>query len=213
MKFQIFKAKENPFGYWEKRAKKHGRRSVYNMGHSVEELSKVDEWQEEIYLDAIKPFLSGNEATALDFGCGCGRFEPMLSKIAKKVYAIDPIKRLIKLAPKINNVEYKLFNGTNIPLEDNSIDFVFISLAVGGVHDVDTTIKEVCRVSKADALFFVCENTANLPDHGYWHYRTVEEYLSLFSFVDLKLVKQYEDLGEEISIMIGRKKCLQSVKN
>ena len=46
-------------------------------------------------------------------------------------------------------------------------------------------------------------NTTNKDNSEYWHYRSVNKYKELFSFCNLELVEQYEDLGEEISIFTG----------
>lgn len=152
--------------------------------------------------------MGGGELVALDFGCGPGRFEPMLSKIAHKVYATDPISTLIELAPKIDNVEYLLLGeNEKIALPSNSVDLVFVSLALGGIVDksqLKMAIDELKRVAKQNALFFIVENTAKQDNQKYWHYKSAEDYASLFKPIELKLETTYEDINEEISIMVGR---------
>ncbi len=204
----IFNSSSGTMKYWQKRAKQYGKRSVYNMTHTLEELEAVDRFQEEIYLDVLKKYLTGNEKTALDFGCGPGRFEPMLSKLVKdKVYAVDPISTLIKFAPKIENVEYQILKNEYINLPNESIDIIFVSLVLGGITNkrkLEKVITEFKRIAKRDAIFFIVENTAKEENSNYWHYRSVDEYVELLKPLKLQLVKQYEDVGEEISIMVGK---------
>lgn len=199
----------NTIEYWQNRAKNFGKHSVYNMTHSLDELDAVDKKQEKIYLDVLKKYLHKDCLTALDFGCGAGRFEPMLSKVVDKVYAADPISTLLELAPKLENVEYILLQDTEkLPLLDDSMDLIFVSLALGGIVDeaeLQRAVAELQRVSKPNALFFIVENTANEENSSYWHYRKVEEYIKLFKPVNLVLETSYEDVGEEISVMVGRK--------
>lgn len=202
----------NSLEFWQEHSKKHGKHSVYNMTHSLDELESVDKYQEQIYSNVLKKHLDdnggGQKLVALDFGCGPGRFEPMLSKIAHKVYATDPISTLIELAPKIDNVEYLLLGeNEKIALPSDSVDLVFVSLALGGIiykKHLKYAIDELKRVAKPNALFFVVENTARQDNHRYWHYRSAEDYINLFKPIELKLETTYEDINEEISIMVGK---------
>ena len=150
----------------------------------------------------------GQKLVALDFGCGPGRFEPMLAKLTHKVYAIDPIATLIELAPKLENVEYLLLDeNEKIALPDDSVDLVFVSLALGGIvsqTQLQTAVDELKRVAKPNALFFIVENTAKLKSSNYWHYRSAEFYKDLFKPINLKLETTYDDANEEISVMCGR---------
>lgn len=145
---------------------------------------------------------------ALDFGCGVGRFEPMLSKLASKVYAVDPIATLIELAPKLENVEYLLLGeNEKIDLTDSSVDLVFVSLALGGIVDeaqLKCAIDELKRVAKPSALFFIVENTARQDNQTHWHYRSADDYINLFEPIKLQVETTYEDVNEEISVMVGR---------
>lgn len=132
----------------------------------------------------------------------------MLSKMAHKVYATDPISALIELAPKIGNVEYLLLGeNEKIDLADNSVDLVFVSLALGGIVDKEqlkSAIYELKRVAKPNALFFIVENTAKQDNQTHWHYRSANDYIELFKPINLQLETTYEDVNEEISVMCGR---------
>lgn len=202
---------ENSLEYWQNRAKNYGKHSVYNMAHSLDELASVDKKQEQIYQSVLDKHLcdmGGGHLMALDFGCGVGRFEPMLAKLAHKVYAIDPIATLIELAPKLENVEYLLLDeNEKIALPDDSVNLIFVSLALGGIvsqTQLQTAVDELKRVAKPNALFFIVENTAKLKNSNYWHYRSAEFYMDLFKPINLRLETTYDDANEEISVMCGR---------
>ena len=194
--------------YWHERVKKHGKRSVYNMRHQNNELNQIDLVQKEIYLNVLKKYLTNSESIALDFGCGPGRFSGMLADIVNsKVYAVDPIEDLLKLAPKHSKVLYQKLENNSLNIPDKSVDIIFVSLVLGGIvndMDLQATINEFKRVAKDDALFFIVENTAKHPNSGYWHYRSYDEYKKLFNFLNLNLETTYTDCGEEISIMVGK---------
>lgn len=62
--------------YWQNRAKKHGKHSVYNMTHSIDELESVDKYQEQIYSQVLKKHLNengGGEASGFRFWLRTGK--------------------------------------------------------------------------------------------------------------------------------------------
>ena len=91
--------------------------------------------------------LTGNEKTILDFGCGVGRFSAPLAKISNcKVIAVDPIEHLIKMAPKDDNVEYQVIQEGILPLDDASIDVIWVCLVLGSItntEDLKQTVSEI----------------------------------------------------------------------
>lgn len=77
-----------------------------------------------------------------------------------------------------------------------------------GVLDNDAlhlAASEVDRVLKAGGVLILVENTSSTVDGEYWKYRSVDFYSTLFGFANLVHVADYSDLGERISIMVGRK--------
>lgn len=201
---------KNTIDFWQDRVNKFGARAVYNLGYKQEELDNVDKMQNDLYFEILEKHLNENDKTALDFGCGCGRFEPLLSKLVDEVYAVDPIEDLIKLAPKFDNVKYQVLKNGKLKIKDNSIDLIFVSLTLGGIvkeKDLNVAINELKRVSSPSALFFIVENTEkSLKENNYWTSRSLDDYRNLFSFVDLNLEKSYIDINQEVSILTGRKK-------
>jgi hypothetical protein len=66
-------------------------------------------------------------------------------------------------------------------------------------------ISEIGRVLKLGGLLFLIENTSNKTNGEYWHFRSPEAYCQLIKFAPLKVLSNYEDLGETITVMCGRK--------
>lgn len=210
----IFKNKKkiSHIEYWRKRARQYSERSVINIGHSEGEVEAVTKMQKETIFPYLKKQLTGREKLILDFGCGPGRFTcDLAAMIQGKAIGVDPIRYLIDLAPKNENVEYRLMKEGVIPVNDASMDVVWICLVLGGITDDDllrSTMFEIKRVSKMDGLIFLVENTSEKKSGDYWKFRPVKTYQTLFDFIELKHISDYFDLGERISIMAGRK-CVQ----
>lgn len=196
--------------WWERRAERSGARAVLNRGHPDAERSRVDEWQKGILLPTLQRQLRGDERTVLDFGCGPGRFTPDLAEvIGGRAIGVDPIQSLLDLAPRRGDVEYRLLENQRIPLEDGSVDVVWICLVLMCITDrgtLDRTVAEIRRVLRPDGLLFLVENTEEKPDTRHIAYRAIDDYRAIFPFAPLRDVGEYRDLGERISILAGRKR-------
>ncbi len=195
--------------YWQERARKHGVRSVLNIGHSAAEVAAHTRFQKDHLFPILRDQLTGEEETVLDFGCGPGRFTPDLAKIVHgTAIGVDPISHLLDLAAPVDNVEYRLMTEGDIPVPDRSIDVAWICLVLGGIVDEEilaSTVAELDRVLKDDGLLFLVEDTADIPDRDYWKYRSEDSYRELVRFVDLKPLSSYQDLNNRVSVMAGRR--------
>jgi ubiquinone/menaquinone biosynthesis C-methylase UbiE len=195
--------------YWKKRAKAYGRRSVFDLRHTEEELEAVTRKQGDILFPILEQQLRGDEKLVLDFGCGPGRFTHDLAEMVRgKAVGVDPVKRLLDLAPQYPDVEYRVMKQARIPVETGSVDAVWICIVLGGIVAeklLQKSIAEIDRVLKNRGLVFLVENTSRQPDTLHWKYRSVEMYQRLFKFVKLKHISDYFDLDERMSIMAGRK--------
>ena len=206
---KIFKF--NTITYWRNRAKKYGDRAVLNLAHGVDEYQKITEYQKQILFPILSNELNKSEKLVLDFGCGPGRFSNDLSKLINgKCIGVDPIEIFFDKNMLINNnVEFKVNYNNIIPLENESVDIIWICLVLGGIttkKKLNKTISELYRVLKKEGLIFLVENVSDKKSGNYWIYRSLESYKTLFSQVCTLFEKGfYFDNDEKISIMAGRK--------
>ena len=188
----------------------YGKRAVLHLGHPNDEYEAVTEMQK----NEIYPFFEKQIQTAdklvLDLGCGLGRFTADLAEmIHGKALGIDVVQDFFEMAPRAEKVRYlPMRKETEIPLPDAYVDIVWICLVLGGVQDkkLEKLVNEIKRVLKDGGLLFLIENTTAKESGGYWKFRSIERYLDLFSFVNLKHLHDYYDMSERISIMAGRKR-------
>jgi ubiquinone/menaquinone biosynthesis C-methylase UbiE len=200
--------------YWEKRAKLYGARSVLNISHTPEEFEAVTEMQVREIFPYLRQQLNGSEKVILDYGCGPGRFTAKLADvIGGEAIGVDPIKTLINLAPKADNVRYKISREGKIPMPDSSVDAVWICLVLGGLLPkvLEPTCREIDRVLKPGGLLFVVECTTegkvDTPERK-WKFRSSEQYAGMFaSFASLKHLHDYHDIDERVSLLAGRKEA------
>lgn len=194
--------------YWEKRALRHGERSVLNLGHKPGEEAAVTTAQWETLLPMLRAQLRGDERVVLDFGCGPGRFTPDLANVIRgKAIGVDPTEALIRGARRAPNVEYHVLRGDTLPLADASVDVVWACLVlccIVGDAALERAIAELRRVLRPGGLVFVVENTSLRADLPHIRFRTEQDYVRLLPWAALEPIGEYLDLGERITVLAGR---------
>ena len=103
------------------------------------------------------------EFVAADLGCGSGFFTIPLSRRVKKVFAIDVQREMLSFLEdkirrlKISNIELLLSKANEIPLENQSVDFL---ISVNTLHEFDERdkmIREINRVIKPHGRLLVVD--------------------------------------------------------
>ena len=135
---------------------------VFDPAHiAVLESENRKIWQnpEEILSAAeIKP-----QWTAADLGCGSGYFTTILARQVKKVYAIDVQKEMLDFLQdkirrlKISNIELLLSKTNEIPLENQSVDFLISVNTLHEFDDRDKMIHEMNRVIKPQGRLLIVD--------------------------------------------------------
>ena len=179
-----------------------------NLGHTDQEFETITRFQQAQVFPWLKRILAGGESLVLDLGCGPGRFAgPLADLIHCRVVAVDPVQEFLQMAPRHELVDYRCMTNSTLPLPADCVDVVWICLVLGGLKGagLKQAITEVNRVLKDGGLLFVVENTSTMSPRSHWEYRSFAAYKALMSFTKLELLSSYDDLGETISIMAGRK--------
>ncbi|HTY76890.1 MAG TPA: class I SAM-dependent methyltransferase [Candidatus Bathyarchaeia archaeon] len=195
--------------YWESRARAFGARSVLNLGHPESEYHAVTEAQRRELFPHMSRLLRGDEKLVLDFGCGPGRFTRDLAALTGgRAIGVDIVQTYLDAAPRDPRVDYRLMREGSLDLPDGCADVVWVCLVLGGIDGplLRRSALEISRVLAARGLLFLVENTSRMRDSAHWKFRAIEQYRDLFASVALEHVHDYEDLGETISVMAGRRR-------
>jgi ubiquinone/menaquinone biosynthesis C-methylase UbiE len=96
--------------------------------------------------------------TVLDLGCGTGRFsEALATRLNAKVIGADPSIKMLSegtknLHPRVSRI---CGSAEGIPLQTNSVDLVFISMAFHHFTDPSTAAQECRRVLRSNGRVFL----------------------------------------------------------
>lgn len=85
----------------------------------------------------IRPFMR-QDGSVLEFGPGDCRFAFALTKIARKVFAVDIADQIGPNAERPANFELVVYNGYDLDLPENSIDTAFSDQLIEHLHPEDT---------------------------------------------------------------------------
>lgn len=113
-------------------------------------------WDEK-YLHALCDL---KDKTVLDVGAGTGRLTFAASKVAKRVYASEPVDCLREYMRDrikkegITNIKVQDGICADIPHEDDTFDVVMCGHVIG--NDYDAEIREMTRVCKPGGVLVVC---------------------------------------------------------
>jgi len=112
----------------------------------------------------------------MDLGCGSGAFTPFVARVVGeqgKVYAVDIQPAMLrqlehKLArpenQDIKNIEMKQASVHELPLEDGTVDLVYMVAVLQEIPDRSRALREISRVLKPGGILAVTEF---LPDPDY----------------------------------------------
>lgn len=198
---------------WAERAAVHGARCVINLAYSEAEFNSVTARQQETLFPLLAKHLNGSERSALDFGCGPGRFSGPLSRVlgGGRVVGFDICKQLVELAPQTPNVSY-VSSSTEEFFSSclEQFDVIWICLVLGGLPDplLKSVTASLTRMLKPNGLLFLVEHTSDdNPGNNFWKFRKLADYQALFPAIDLQKEGVYFDFGQEIGAMSGRKRA------
>jgi SAM-dependent methyltransferase len=200
---------------WDERTQKYGARCVINLGHPAENFDRITVQQKAILFPVLRRLLTGREQSALDFGCGSGRFTPALRELLSSgqkhvsVVGYDVSEELLRLAPAAEGLSFtsdysKFYDGSSV----RCFDLIWVCLVLGGIPD------ELCREIagslsnslREDGLLFLVEHISNRrAGNEFWKFRPQSDYQAMFGDTKLYRVGHYSDFGSKISILAGTK--------
>lgn len=100
----------------------------------------------------------------VDFGCGPGFFTVPLRRIAGKTIALDVSPRMLERAASYAKksgvtAQFLTSRGTEIRLEDNSVDMVFLNHVFHEIEERPIVLGEFLRIMRRSGRLAIVERT------------------------------------------------------
>jgi ubiquinone/menaquinone biosynthesis C-methylase UbiE len=154
---------------------------------------------------------------ALDIGCGVGRLMRATASRFQKVYGIDMTPSMVELSAQylegLNNTRVFLCDGRTIPMEDESIDFVYSMITFQHIPSrsaVESYLAEARRVLKPGGVVRI-QNYKGYPAveptaiEGYY-YPSARAFAEAFEDAGLKVLEEQEGVWHENHIWVTGQK-------
>ena len=140
-----------------------------------------------------------------DLGAGEGAFSLLLAQRAKQVIAVDTSARMVEVGRQqakrqgVKNVEYRLGDMEEVPIEDGSVDLVFFSQSLHHALHPERAVAEAWRILKPGGRIAVLDLTKHRFEEARELY--ADEWLG-FSEVELESAMEKAGFrGIEISVV------------
>jgi len=153
--------------------------------------------------ETLKKFNFVDNGTLLDIGCGIGYFTiPAANIISKgKVIGLDIMSEMIDIAKErahnACNIEFIKSEEYSFPIQDASIDYVFISNVIHEIEDKPRYFKEIRRVLKTDGFLCIIDWEKKETEIG----PSIDERISKQEMINSCVDANFEHL-EDININI-----------
>ncbi len=128
--------------------------SLYKYGYVLEEESQV--FKKDLFkrVGLKKIFLNKK---ILDLGCGFGTGSVILSEFAKQVIGVDIAEHKEWELFKSKKIKFQKADSSRLPFKDDTFNGVYLKDLLHHVRDVDKTLEEIKRVTKAGGYIVIFE--------------------------------------------------------
>ena len=124
----------------------------------IEVLGAAGDWGRRHVLDApmLEQVRLGSYRSALDLGCGEGRFCRMMQSLGIATVGIDPTRALIEAARQRDpQGDYRIEPAEQLSLADTSVDLVVSYLSLIDIADLHSALKQTHRVLQAGGSLLI----------------------------------------------------------
>jgi len=128
----------------------------------------------------------------VEVGCGYGYTVKEARKLGANAIGIEICRDVIEKSP---NKDFIIYGKSNdIPLEDNSVDWVVTKSVMEHIYNEEDTIAEFARVAKEGVYALICLEKRNDPTHV--NIKTRQEWIDTFKKYGFIKISNYFNLSK-----------------
>ena len=177
---------------WEKRAEKGKLPAVIDPGDL--------KGRKNLYIDTLqkmaiqKALDQGEREIIIDFGCGSGRFSDILSQHCKFLVGLEITPQMLRIAKNEcgnSNISFVLYDGLNLPLQENKTDLVVsinVFQYIADEVELEKVLKEIKKCLKPQGELICIEQVTK--NRKRWQ-RDSKTYLNLFKQNNFERIADY----------------------
>lgn len=186
-------------GTWRRHALSSGPVAVIDPRLTLADYEAVTRTQISLLEPALRGLVRGPDRAALDWGCGAGRFTPMLARLAGRAVGYDPCLEMLALAPAAPGASYV----STMPRE--RFGLVFVWCVLGGIADdaLPASAAEVLAALAPGGLLIVADHM-DAPRGLQWRFRSAAHYAELFAPLRLARKARVAQHGHWVELLAGR---------
>lgn len=185
----------------------------------IERMAERGDFAREHVLDGIMldRSLRTGPATALDVGCGEGRFCRMLAEQGVHMTGLDPVQALLGEARRRHpDGTYVKGFAEELPFPSGSFDLVISYLSLIDIEDIESAIQEMARVLRPGGTLLIANLTSfatsngtlgwiETPSDGQMHYPLgtyLEERADWFEWDGLRIRNWHRPLSRYMTVLL-----------
>jgi SAM-dependent methyltransferase len=196
------------YNYWAKRYKdKGGEKTVGQSSWSDEQYSNFILESTPILKDILQKHCT--PTSILDFGCGIGRWIPLLESIFDIYFGVDIIEDPIKQCQKyFPNSKVALMKNHIIPAEKESFDNVWTYVTLQHIVDLDLLdnyVHQFYNLLKTNGICIITENCSGNRTNDYMSFRPPEVYINIFEKNKFVLETKYKKINKHATMVFSKK--------
>ena len=192
--------------YWIKRYKdKGGIRTVGRSNWTQEDydkfMIKVTPIVKEIIIKECKL------TSILDFGCGIGRWIPLLDELFEEYYGVDLIEQAVNECRDNFNNNILLLTDSKIPLEENIVDNIWTYVTLQHVIDLELLenyIQQFYKLLKPDGVCVITENSCGNRTNNYMSFRPPKIYMDMFTNNGFEFINRYDKINQHTTLVFRK---------
>jgi ubiquinone/menaquinone biosynthesis C-methylase UbiE len=167
-------------------------------------------FQEAVREQAIeKADIQANHLAA-DIGAGTGFITAGLIRTGTKVIAVDQSPTMLETMKQnfsnTNKIDYRVGEAEHLPIDDNSVDYVFANMYLHHVENPEIAIREMSRILKTGGKLIITD----LDEHTHEWLRT-EQFDRWLGFKRDDIEKWYQGAGlTQVSVDCTDQNCCAS---